>query len=1617
MKVDSAEIVDDHFAELPGDVPYSSTTYDYIRPPDADNQTFEGHDWILNDENHTWHPGEYPTNTPTINKTTINQHSVQDDSGANRIVTDNLSNLRGIKTITPITMGGCNKDDIAITCTATGYLPIITVENEILLFKAYYSAEVDGTIISPTAMVRQHQDKFQAWVKYCDCDSNKGSLKLLGRNGQHNTTFNIYCHNDLWYHEQHTVGEMNSSIIDADDTSSPTPTIHKLGNAASYELWHQRLCHPGTDCMSNIHHHSTGVPQLKGNAFYRCPSCMSGKLSTKRPIGKKNPTKGSVCTHTTEPHTHAQPPLDDDIHVPHSTPGQHFHMDFGFVRGSEFSLKNEKGGTITSIDGYNSYLSIIDRKSRYMWIFLTSSKTPPVEAVQKFLNKFKSTNTHRTVRVDQGGELGKSHDFINMIGACDYVLETTGADASAQNGLVERPNRTLGQMMRCILHSAELGPEYWSFALTHAVYIKNRLPHKALDHSPYQEFTGLIPDLSNLRIFGSRIYTRKPGKRTAKLDHHVYKGTFLGFSATNKNIYFIDDDTGKIKLTTHAIFDEAAMTLPSSKAPLAAQTLQRLGYYSKEDWVTEHFNQTSNHKFLIQQLTSTATIPTRATPESIGYDLSLASDQPITIPAGTIMPLPTGIAIQCPQGTYARIAPRSGLTIKQHLTTMAGVIDPDYRGDVTELLHNFGNDDQIIQPQQKIAQIILEQAIVIPVDVVNELIPTMRGKDGFGSTDTPQQFHHTSNSHTAVDATDAAIHPNAESHSVAPNATPTDNPTTIPKPATIPLQLVDKLQPSQFNIDVPNTTFNADIPYSAAAARLFGLPKQTATSSILKLYSDIQTTFETPYDIHISHDPYDNHTHRILNIHPSDIDPYFGLNIQICTKRDLPILVDCKRGTSAMKIQKWKSELRNAYITSINDTPIHSINDIKTQFEQLHQHKPSAIKIGFSTIKKQSMHPQHGIPQLYHDQMNHIGKHLWEIANDPAWQKDISEEIAQPITDATIKSINAKTLRKLGHDQYWHLLHKLPEWFKISKMKKSRPLTRTFLQQQPDWNDWKLSEFKQLDQYEAQGTFGTPVQLPKGSNLLPLLWTYLIKDCGTKKARCVCNGSAKQKGTITLGDTYAGSLEQTGSRIFWAATAINNFITIGADASNAFAEAPPPKAPLYVKIDKPFRQWYAHKYPDKPPLSENLVLPVNGALQGHPESARLWAKLIDRIIKDLNLKACTHEPCLYYTNNYDNTGKTVLLLRQVDDFAISCSDKDLADQIIEKINNKMTIDVKGLGMIHRFNGVDVHQTKDYIKLYNETYLNKIFARHTWLHQEKDKHLAAYPIPMNPDPSFQRELENQPIPTPQEIHDLELEYGFGYRQAIGELIYALVTCRPDISYPVIKLSQYSTRPTRLHFEAIKVIYRYLNHTKTEGLIFWQKHQRTDLKHMPVSIDCKADGNYDESSIRERTQNCQSTMFAAVDSDYAGDTSHRRSVTGIIIRIAGGTVFYKTKFQDTIALSSTEAEFTAAAEAGKYILYVRSILDEIGLPQQEATILYEDNQGALLMANAQQPTKRTRHMDIKTFVLQDWVERDLIRLKRIDTSDNYSDVMTKATGRTLFHRHVNYIFGKIRPHYAT
>jgi hypothetical protein len=103
----------------------------------------------------------------------------------------------------------------------------------------------------------------------------------------------------------------------------------------------------------------------------------------------------------------------------------------------------------------------------------------------------------------------------------------------------------------------------------------------------------------------------------------------------------------------------------------------------------------------------------------------------------------------------------------------------------------------------------------------------------------------------------------------------------------------------------------------------------------------------------------------------------------------------------------------------------------------------------------------------------------------------------------------------------------------------------------------------------------------------------------------------------------------------------------------------------------------------------------------------------------------------------------------------------------------------------------------------------------------------------------------------------------------------------------------------------------------------------------------------------------------ESNWATCVKTRCLFTGLCMRLAGGTIVYKTKFQPTVALSLTEAKFMAACDAGKMSLCIRSVLWELNVPQEAATITYEDNNACATMANAQKPSPRTQHMDILVF----------------------------------------------------
>ena len=267
--------------------------------------------------------------------------------------------------------------------------------------------------------------------------------------------------------------------------------------------------------------------------------------------------------------------------------GRGFFMDFAFLRASSVNYTKSRikeDRVVTSFDGYNSHLVIVDEASSYVWVFLLKSKEPPTQLVVDFL-KLHGHKDGGIVRTDQGGELARSDEFREKVfDGCNYVVERTGSDSPSQNGGAETMNGTLAVITRALLYGADLPPQFWSVALVHAVYLHNRRVHSRTKVTPYEGWYGKKPNLKYLRLFGARVAVKKTGPRPAKLDKHSFHGIFLGYSATDQNIVYLDLNTGRVLTSHHATFNEAWYLF--DKRPPAAQLLYDLSQRPEETEIT-----------------------------------------------------------------------------------------------------------------------------------------------------------------------------------------------------------------------------------------------------------------------------------------------------------------------------------------------------------------------------------------------------------------------------------------------------------------------------------------------------------------------------------------------------------------------------------------------------------------------------------------------------------------------------------------------------------------------------------------------------------------------------------------------------------------------------------------------------------------------------------------------------------------------------------------------------------------------------------------------------------------------------------------------------------------------
>ena len=166
-------------------------------------------------------------------------------------------------------------------------------------------------------------------------------------------------------------------IYRAKINESSDASVRAITGSTLYNLWHHCLCHAGKFSTDNIAKIADGVPSLQSyNPFFSCDDCTCGKFTNMIKCYNKNPDRATKQ-------------------------GYRFNLDYGFVRGDTI-FKNEDGALLTSKDGYNCYLLIVDKYSRYMWVFLFANKSPPIKTIKNILCTYGLTTGLRQIQSDQG---------------------------------------------------------------------------------------------------------------------------------------------------------------------------------------------------------------------------------------------------------------------------------------------------------------------------------------------------------------------------------------------------------------------------------------------------------------------------------------------------------------------------------------------------------------------------------------------------------------------------------------------------------------------------------------------------------------------------------------------------------------------------------------------------------------------------------------------------------------------------------------------------------------------------------------------------------------------------------------------------------------------------------------------------------------------------------------------------------------------------------------------------------------------------------------------------------------------------------------------------------------
>jgi hypothetical protein len=371
---------------------------------------------------------------------------------------------------------------------------------------------------------------------------------------------------------------------------------------------------------------------------------------------------------------------------------------------------------------------------------------------------------------------------------------------------------------------------------------------------------------------------------------------------------------------------------------------------------------------------------------------------------------------------------------------------------------------------------------------------------------------------------------------------------------------------------------------------------------------------------------------------------------------------------------------------------------------------------------------------------------------------------------------------------------------------------------------------------------------------------------------------------------------------------------------------------------------------------KELVYKLKKSLYGLKQSPRMWYQKFDTYILELGF---VRRKVDHYVYSKQVGNHFIYVVLYVDDMLLVGNNMDVIKEVKSQLSSKF--DMKDLGVASFSLGMEIKRDPANRKLWlnQRNYVEAILQSFN-MHASKS---VKVPIPIGVKLSV-----DQCPKTQEEEEDMS---HVPYANEVGNLMYAMVSTRPEITHAMGVLSRYMSKLGKEHWTSVKRIFMYLRGTTSYGLC------------------------YQGRPILDRVVD----IHGFVDADWVGDMDRRRSTSFYVFNLFGGAIRWMRKINDVVALSTTKDEYMASTHASKEATWLQILCSGIGFVQQLVR-LECDSQSAIFMENNPTYHSKTKHIDVEYHFVRYMVDEKKVLLEKVDTLKNVTDSLTKSVSTNFF-----------------